>query len=188
MRTNFFGPFNGLSVILSPPIDTGTMLSHKDGIRLLIDDGRNHPSDTSHEKLLPVGFETFVRVTGEETTCSSEVGALAVADRDCVFEQERTLKSFPDYRERNCALECRTWKVGERCDCLSYLHPVTGPRTCNFTKIGCLTENHDYFQEFQMNSTKDEVCNCPPNCNSIRYDVRLNPVPMLHKYFKDPFL
>lgn len=157
-----------------------TDTSYGDGVRMLINDGRDFPSDTSIEKLLPIGFETFTRVSGEETTCSGDVAALSVEDRNCVFTYERSLQNFPDYRENNCDIECRMQKITSQCDCVPFLYPNSGENVCNFTKIPCLTESFDFIFEVNANISTGKVnCACPSNCNNIYYEVRTNTVPML---------
>lgn len=188
-RTNYFGSDLGLSVALKPPVDYQDT-SYGDGVRMLINDGRDFPSDTSIEKLLPIGFETFSRVTGEETTCSGDVVALGVDDRNCVFASERSLNNFPDYRENNCDIECRMLKIASKCECVPFLYPnADGEKVCNFTKIPCLSENFDYFFEANANISMGNInCACPSNCNNFYYDVRTNTVPMLQTNFRmDPF-
>lgn len=173
---------------LEPSVDY-TDTSYGDGVRLLINDGNDFPSDTSVEKLLPIGFETFTRVSGEQTTCSGDVIALAQEDRNCVFSNERTLENFPKYRENNCDIECRMKKIKYRCDCTPFMYPNSGERVCNFTKIPCLSDSFDFIFEASANaSTEKFSCYCPSNCNNIQYDVRTNTVPMLATVYRiDPF-
>lgn len=174
---------------LEPPVDYSDT-SYGDGVRMLINDGRDFPSDTSIEKLLPIGFETFTRVRGEQTTCSSDVMALSIDDRSCVFADELDLKAFPDYRENNCDIECRMLKAASRCDCIPFFYPSEGERVCNFTKIPCLSENYNYIYETNANiSVGSTSCTCPSNCNNLYYDVRTNTIPMLATPYKlDNFL
>lgn len=170
---------------LTPPVDY-TDTSYGDGVRMLINDGRDFQSDTSIEKLLPIGFETFTRVTGEETTCSSDVAGLSVDDRNCVFHYERSLRNFAEYRENNCDIECRMLKISSRCECVPFLYPNTdGEQVCNFTKIGCLSDNYDFIYETSANISVGKVqCECPSNCNNVFYDVRTNTVPMLNTDYR----
>lgn len=170
---------------LVPPVDY-TDTSYGDGVRMLIHDGRDFPSDTAIEKLLPIGFETFTRVTGEETTCSGDVMGLSWEDRNCVFSNERELRSFDDYRENNCDIECRMLKIVSRCDCVPFLYPnADGGQVCNFTKIPCLIENFDFIYETNANISVGKIsCACPSNCNNFYYDVRTNTVPMLTTTFR----
>lgn len=187
--TNYFGNQYGLTVALEPPVDYSDT-SYGDGVRMLINDGRDFPSDTSIEKLLPIGFETFTRVRGEETTCSSDVVALSISDRNCVFSNERQLNSFPDYRENNCDIECRMLKTLASCNCVPFFYPSEGEKVCNFTKIPCLSDNFNYIYETNANISVGRIsCACPSNCNNLYYDVRTNTIPMLTSSFKqDRFL
>lgn len=186
-RTNYFGTSNGLTVALAPSseyMDT----SYAEGVRMLINDGRDFPSDTSIEKLLPIGFETFTRVKGEETTSSGDVMALSQKDRNCVFGDERSLTNFPEYRDNNCDTECKILKISSKCDCTPFYYPNTEDNVCNFTKIPCLSESFDPFYETLSNSSSKSPCVCPSNCNNIYYEVRTNTVAMPKSNYRiDPF-
>lgn len=158
---------------------------------MLINDVYLFPSDTSIDKMLPIGFETFTRVTAEQTSCSTNVMNLNVADRNCLFASERVLKNFVDYREINCDIECRAEKVLEKCECLPFYYPnIEALPVCNFTKLECLNENYDYIFETSDNISigGGSTCECPSNCNNLAYDVRTNTVPMVvHDFKVDPF-
>lgn len=152
---------------------------------MLINDGRDFPSDTSTEKLLPIGFETFTHITGVQTTCSGDVAALSIDDRNCLFTDERSLTNFPDYRGNNCDIECRMLKTAANCDCVPYFYPYSGERVCNFSMIPCLSESFDFIFEASTNVSAGQVtCACPSNCNNINYEVRTNTVPMLATNFR----
>lgn len=157
---------------------------------MLINDARDFPSDTSIEKLLPIGFETFTRVTGEETTSSGDLIALLPSDRNCVFQQEMSLKNFAGYRENNCDIECRMLKISAQCNCIPFFYPNSGERVCNYTKIPCLSDSFNYIYEANANISTDTFnCACPSNCNNIYYEARTNTVPMLNSNYRvDPFL
>lgn len=92
-KTHFFGPNMGLSVILNPLIEKGSMTSvNSEGIKILINEYNLFPTEKTIERMLPHKQETFVEIKPERTISSPAVTALPISDRGCVFENEYKLR------------------------------------------------------------------------------------------------
>lgn len=92
-KTQFFGPEMGLSLILEPLIETGAMTTvSSDGLKIMINENNIYTSERSIERLLPIKQEVYVEVRPEKTDCSSQISALPISDRGCVFNNEHSLR------------------------------------------------------------------------------------------------
>ncbi|XP_063708889.1 pickpocket protein 11-like [Culicoides brevitarsis] len=86
-------------------------------------------------------------------------------DRGCYFPDEHYLRFFQVYSQKNCELECWTNATIENLNCTTYWMPYTdGIRPCEMV---------NYFSNDLLNRLKKNFyCNCLPNCNSTKYDVK----------------
>lgn len=82
----------GLSLVLAPQIDRTKSSVYSDGIKLLVHETDVFASETSFEKMISHKTETLMRLMTVTTTCSDEVKELSVADRECLYESERSLR------------------------------------------------------------------------------------------------
>lgn len=142
-KTEYFGPEQGLSVILNPKIEKKAMTSvNSEGMRILINQFNLYPSERALERMLPHKQESYVEIRPERTDCSATVKALPISDRGCVFEDEQKLKYFTKYSEENCRVECNMDLHIKTCDCLPYFfYNTENVETCSFTKIECMIAN-----------------------------------------------
>lgn len=93
MRTPFIGMANGLSLALAPIVESRSVTSrYSDGIRLLVHDHDVYPGVAAIGKMLANTGESFVRISCTTTKCSDGVKQLSFSERNCLFENERTLR------------------------------------------------------------------------------------------------
>lgn len=172
--TQYFGPDNGLSVILNPLIEKHAMTSvNSEGIKIIITEHNLYPGERAIERMLPHRQETFVEVRPERTDCSNAVRSLPISDRGCVFSNEHQLKFFPYYMEENCRIECRMQMNIKTCSCLPYFYYNTeNIETCNFLKIPCIMSLREAIKISQTDN--DTNCICPPQCNGQTYELRIS--------------
>lgn len=142
-KTQFFGPDQGLSVVLKPLIEKKAMTSvNSEGMKILISQPKLYPSDRTIERMVPHKQETFVEIRPEKTDCSSDVRSLPISDRGCVFSNEYQLRFFPEYMEGNCVVECNMQLHIKKCDCLPYFfYNTENVETCSFKQIECVLEH-----------------------------------------------
>lgn len=78
-KTQYFGPDNGLSVILNPIFEKKAITSvNSEGVKMMISNYNLFPSERSMENLLPHQQETFVDIRPERTECSNQVQNLPI--------------------------------------------------------------------------------------------------------------
>lgn len=78
----------------------------------------SHPSVYVHANQL-----LEIKILPEITKCSQELRAWSAAQRGCFFHDERPLRYFRYYTERNCDLECESNVSLAACGCVSFFHP-----------------------------------------------------------------
>ncbi|CAO1344894.1 unnamed protein product [Diamesa hyperborea] len=170
-KTQYFGPDNGLSVVLNPIFEKNAITSvNSEGVAMMLNNYDLYPGKRSKMSFLPHQQETFVDIRPERTECSNQVKDLPVSDRGCIFDNEFRLKFFPKYSEENCKIECLMLQTIKYCECLPYFYYNTqNIEVCNFLKIPCLTEHYDI-----LNNSANMTCNCPTQCNGEVYEVRVS--------------
>lgn len=78
-KTQYFGPDNGLSVILNPIFEKNAITSvNSEGVKMMITNYNLFPSERSKENLLPHQQESFVDIRPERTECSDQVKNLPI--------------------------------------------------------------------------------------------------------------
>lgn len=83
----------GLSLILEPLFEENALTTvSSDGIKIMISENNLYPSERMIERMLPHKQETYVEVRPEKTDCSSQISALPISDRGCVFNNEYSLR------------------------------------------------------------------------------------------------
>lgn len=93
LKTQYFGPEKGLSVIINPLIELNAMTSvNSEGMKILVNEHNLYPSERAIERMLPHKQESLVEIRPERTDCSNAVRSLPLSDRGCVFSNEHDLK------------------------------------------------------------------------------------------------
>jgi amiloride-sensitive sodium channel len=77
-----------------------------------------HPAAYVH-----VDHLTMVKITPDVKVTDKVLRKWAPSDRGCFFEDERPLKYFNLYTEKNCDLECETNITLSACGCVPYYVP-----------------------------------------------------------------
>lgn len=73
-------------------------------------------------RLSPDG-ETMLTVRPLATRVDSKLRGLDVQQRQCLFTDERHLKYFRQYTQRNCEIECVTDNLVRQCGCTRFSMP-----------------------------------------------------------------
>lgn len=97
-NTQFFGSAMGLSLILEPLIEPHALTTvSSDGVKIMISENNLYLSERMIERMLPHKQETYVEIRPEKTDCSSQISALPISDRGCVFNNEHSLRYLTCY-------------------------------------------------------------------------------------------
>ena len=96
--------------------------------------------------------------------------------RNCYLDNERKLKFFKTYSQRNCEIECLSEKLFKSCDCI----PFDVIRSKE-TKI-CDLHDYDCIDRVKNESLYDQFsCNCLEPCSYISYNFELITIKHLNK-------
>lgn len=122
--------------------------------------------------------------------------------RQCYFGNERQLKYFKTYTQRNCEMECVSDYIQKQCGCtrfsmpsklnhkedfrriIHYIYLILGTNStpiCGASNIFCYHKAED---DLLNNNIRDNLsgtvsedsshCNCLPVCTSIKYDTEVS--------------
>ncbi|CAG9810348.1 unnamed protein product [Chironomus riparius] len=99
---------------------------------------------------------------------SPELQKYDVMHRQCYFENEKKLKYFKIYSEKNCMLECLSDQMIADCGCTRYYIPrnKTVP-ICTAKDLMCAWNVTGYFYE----NVDSHPCDCYSACNNIEYEL-----------------
>lgn len=102
----------------------------------------------SYGYIIPSGSNTGVMVRPTYSYATDNVAALDVMERQCLFDDERTVPGFvvmqlpinsKKYVTSMCFVECRQRHMIKFCGCtMPFFYPTGNYRVCNITGIKCL--------------------------------------------------
>ncbi|CAG2057285.1 unnamed protein product [Timema podura] len=123
-----------------------------------------------------------VSVSANVMQATSRVRSMSVANRRCLYHNERPALGMHTYNEQNCVGECHLNHSVQYCNCSPYFYPTRDSiKSCDVIGYMCLAafnevfnyvkpaENNPYFD----NSTLGMVCNCMSDCSSIDYSFEI---------------
>ncbi|KAF5280821.1 hypothetical protein FQR65_LT14928 [Abscondita terminalis] len=102
--------------------------------------------------------------------------------RQCYFAEEKKLRFFKIYDQKNCLQECASNLTYELCGCVSFEMPrLNSTPICGSAKLDCVfqtfangTQKLEYFGGGFVDLMKS--CDCKQTCSSIKYEVELSQV------------
>lgn len=123
-----------------------------------------------------------------------------IFSRQCFFGNERQLKYFKTYTQRNCEMECVSDYITKKCGCARFSMPskskwkktqqnflllqIVGTNStpiCGASMIHCYHQAED---DLLSNNIRDNLsgstsenssdCNCLPVCTSIKYETEIS--------------
>lgn len=81
------------------------------------------PKMSAFGTVLAPGRETRMIITPHIITAADELRKISQEKRQCLFNNERSLRFYRTYTQRNCALECEANFTLEFCKCVLYYMP-----------------------------------------------------------------
>lgn len=112
---------------------------------------------------------------------SNEMKSLyKISERQCFFDDEKTLMFFKIYSKSNCELECLTNITWNECGCVLYWMPrnISTTKMCGINDYNCYSKTaYQYLNINIATASYDPTnrydipykCNCLPRCNSVTY-------------------
>lgn len=145
-----------------------------------------HPSNvlpssyiSSNFRLIEYGKTYDVTITPKITRSDEDLKKIDYDKRKCYFDDERNLKYFKTYSQKNCELECLSNFTYMMCDCVSWFMirdssmKICAERRIDRTIVSCSLKSEQYAFDseiFQFNVKK--ICRCYPSCNEHSYHVK----------------
>lgn len=140
------------------------------------------PQVSKHYLRVPLLEEVIISVKPNMMTTSESLRTYHPWARQCYFSNERHLRFFKIYTQRNCELECLSNYTLSRCGCVKFSLPRTANTPiCGSNRIDCYNEAEDeLLQKFfkdGLDKTRvpdDSECKCLPSCTSVAYDAEIS--------------
>jgi acid-sensing ion channel, other len=124
------------------------------------------------------GMTLDVEITPEITITDKSLMKLSPDERDCYFEDEKTLRLFNTYTLENCVDECFINLTYIECECMRYSE-LRGKemKVCKVDSLSFRMCDQLYKDSLLYNSsfTARQNCSCLPMCNSIKYNIKYFP-------------
>lgn len=152
------------------------------GFKVLLHVPGEVPQVSKHYFRVPLLEEVLISVKPNMITTSENLRHYTPWDRQCYFSDERDLRFFKIYTQRNCELECLSNYTMSKCGCVKFSLPRDrNTPICGARSIACYNEAEDVLLEqffkdgLDKEKIKDETgCNCLPACTSIAYDAEIS--------------
>lgn len=93
------------------------------GFKVLLHLPNEYPQIANHYFRVPLNMETFVTITPRVTTTANSLKYHKPESRGCYYSNERQLKFFNEYTQRNCELECISNITMHKCGCVKFSTP-----------------------------------------------------------------
>jgi acid-sensing ion channel, other len=123
------------------------------------------------------GRNIEVEVTPEIIKTDRSLAKLDPEMRECYFDNERSLRFFRAYTQKNCEIECFTNYTIQRCGCValdqpySISHNITLCHYRSFHDSICCMHVRTELQ-MQENFSIERNCSCYPTCDSISFHTK----------------
>ncbi|XP_073819616.1 pickpocket protein 28-like [Musca autumnalis] len=166
----------GISAVLTNykgDIDYGCRVFDQ-GYKLVIHSPNDVPQVSRHFLHIPMSEATTIAVLPNMMTTSEGIAKYRPEKRQCYMANERLLRYFKVYSEKNCELECLTNFTLQLCGCVKFSMPRTRDMpVCRENDISCYDEAEEKLMLQQFTENIDN-CNCLPACTSLDYNVEIS--------------
>jgi amiloride-sensitive sodium channel len=117
------------------------------------------------------GYKFEVLIIPEIISSSDDFSSLSLNQRNCYLENERKLKFFKIYSQKNCQIECLSQKMLESCGCVPYdVIRDSKTKICDFLDYTCLQNVRN---QINIEETFINRCNCLQSCDFISYSIEI---------------
>lgn len=167
------------SLRINPRFRTQTLeescRTKENGFRVALHHPGEIPNISKDYIRAPLNQEVLVGIIPQVFNTSESLFDYPPERRMCYLNDERYLRFFKVYTQRNCELECLSNYTKKMCGCVKFSMPRdknTGE--CKEDNISCyLTAENELARENYMESSQGKdmnICNCLPLCESITYN------------------
>ncbi|KAL7020247.1 hypothetical protein ACKWTF_011436 [Chironomus riparius] len=117
--------------------------------------------------------ETEVLITPTIIKTDEGMKSFDVDTRKCYFDDERKLKYFKIYTQKNCELECLAEIIFMKCGCVPFNSiRNSSTKVCNYVTFdicAAFLQGFSDFQEYDYLYEMHGLCRCLPLCNYVTY-------------------
>ncbi|XP_068896266.1 pickpocket protein 28-like isoform X2 [Tenebrio molitor] len=168
--------------------------THKDDIDYNCDAEQGFKIILHHPAEIPTVLTRYILAAHHQTyslwirpdvsTTSSKLKEYDPHARNCLFSNERSLKYYKIYTQRNCEIECLANYTLNKCGCVSFYMPhESSTKMCGFYQEEfCVKRAAEELTrldlEFKMSRgdvfNQNGSCDCLPSCTSITYNTEIS--------------
>lgn len=146
------------------------------GYKIILHNPAEIPSSSAKYVRIPEDQEILVWAEPNIMTTSDGLRGYAPSRRQCFYPDERQLKFFNVYTERNCELECLANHTLNECGCVSiYMPRDSATPVCGGGRKECYIEAQQSLRRQEVDRSfrgeEADACNCLPACTSISYQA-----------------
>jgi acid-sensing ion channel, other len=126
---------------------------------------------------LNYGYDFEVEIVPEIIKTDKSLMKLNPDLRECYFDNERSLRFFRTYTQKNCEIECFTNHTIQKCGCVSLDQPYNPAKNISLCYDQSILELNCHLLELfhliaQENFSIERDCSCYPTCDSISYHTK----------------
>ncbi|XP_050328656.1 pickpocket protein 28-like [Bactrocera neohumeralis] len=156
------------------------------GFKILLHNPLEVPNMHEIGLLLSAGLETKIRIQPEKVESEKYLRYINKNARKCLFENEKRLKMYIEYTQRNCGIECCVAEILEKCGCVPHYVPKFSGNetTCSMSAYKC-AERTRIETMLIDNMRRDCSDVCLPSCNDLSYMPTLFSAPLILSGFQN---
>ncbi|KAF5270643.1 hypothetical protein FQA39_LY01381 [Lamprigera yunnana] len=148
------------------------------GFKILLHSPAETPRVSEQYFRASLNQEVVVTIKPDRMTTSDGLRGYTPESRQCYFANERFLKYYRIYTQKNCEVECLTNITLQLCNCVAFYMPhESSTKICGSGSALCMKEaNAEMFNKeikvgLEKNKYAKERCNCLPSCSSLTYNA-----------------
>lgn len=96
------------------------------GAKILIHDPEDFPQTSVTTSIGQPGFDLNIAVLPSVIVSEPGIRGLSQLQRNCLFEDEKKLRTTNKYSFQSCMNECTVDTILSKCDCLPFYYPESG--------------------------------------------------------------
>lgn len=143
------GPDVGLDALIFVEPDAYTAYTRSYyGVVVMVHDPLSYPQANDKATFGQPGTDVTIAVVPTVLISQPAIRGLSLADRQCIFDDERVLRTTTKYTYHSCISECAVDTILQTCDCLPFYYMdvglkrfFAGRRQCTLTDSICLRDN-----------------------------------------------
>lgn len=143
------GPDVGLDAVIFVEPDAYTAYTRSYyGVVVMVHDPQSYPQANDKATFGQPGTDVTIAIVPTVLISQPAIRGLSLADRQCIFDDERLLRTTTKYTYHSCISECAVDTILQICDCLPFYYMdvglkrfFAGRRQCTLTDSICLRDN-----------------------------------------------